>query len=1650
MSDVNLGNLSFDVKLKDLTDADIQKIQKKVEKLGGNIPVDLKVNKTQLVQSVKEALKNENITINVKAKIDTETIRKLTEALNKGVNLNPGAIRDYNNEVKNLTQQMDLLKQSMQGVVANSQGVGQVANQMDRTAQSTDFASKSMERLKNIFVGLGAAFTVEEILRNVVQIGGELQKQQLAMSSILKDAGLAAEQFSRIQGLAVKSPFGIMELAQYSKQLSAFSVPYHDLYDTLSRIADISAGVGVDMGRIILAYGQVKNASVLKGTELRQFTEANIPMLDKLSERFTKLRGELVTTRDVMDMISRKEVSFGDVKAVLEDLTNEGGMFYNMQEKLAESLSAKWKNLGDAITNAYGAMADSFIGDGLKAIAEVITFLVQDWERLGRVITTVGISFVLFDRNNLKLARNLGTTRIALTRWSAGFATLKTNITKAALAVKAFIRNIGPMLAISAAIEGIAWVWNKLTQETERNEEAIANLRENYQSLNDQLRKFEGMNVLELQEQQLHGVAEELQEILLNYLPNAGQVLKRIFSNDTIVPFTERVEALKQEVLALRDAQADILNSGRSVGLTANEKGGALFENKLTVDINQAGNSYRELISALTEIVNDFPVKVEQIFKDFDGSTLAAKMLDFINKNGIDQFMNILRNNDMFTKDMFGRDMQYMIDNNEFFKYDQALKELYKEFGKWSKVISENYGVERIADLRTALQMGEKLTHEQKVLRNLLADDINKILQSEDIKNLPNYIKDIIQRMFAEKFDIDLRIEVNEIELPLTKLQEEINKATNEQFTEIIKKSNSVLDIYKAIKREWERATEEFKIYESLLDKAGVLDDIKAGKEYTGTDEAIKQAVEGYKREQKIIDAARAGQKQFGYELEENKSTKDIVYEMWKNRYDLIKKALEIYEKWKDIEGKDKAENRVKDNPLFADLFNGSFGFSVDLANPNDARKQIQSKLGNLDKQLELKIAIGVDIDKEQLNIAKKSVDEKLKEMQTYISQKKKEMDLYSQLFELTGDRKFANRAFDIPLIGNEFTDELYRTLSDSIARLGTDFKIPDFHMDAEDAKLIFGEDMKDIYEIWLALKNALETNGINLTISTAEAMREFMPLEDRIKALEAERDAMIANYEEGSKERLAIEKLYAQKIAKEQEKTLKDSTLWKDLYSNIETAGVSKALDMLDRYATAIRYTKEELGDGTIKITPKDENGNNLKPLILSAETYQKLLEKIIELEKQLGVATGSMGEDPTGSSKGGGTKIASKISGFLNGNVFQGGKAGGASVAAIWIKAVQDILASTEALAKSLSGMFDAFGDQKTADALGMAGDVFKAMGNIASGKPEQMIAAIPNLIGSIAQFHDKKLNRAIEASELKVKALQNAYEDLGRVIERQLGGYATGQAEEQLNNLKAQSDEIDKQIQLEKDKKKTDHSKILDLEGTRAELQDQIKYFYEDLASEQYSANIKDWSKSISDAIVQAFANGTDAATAFDDAVSDIMQDVVSQMLNLQVIQPAMENLREKLFGERGIFTEDSEGGTHLTENESVILADSLKELRGSIEQGKEIWDNINEQTDGVLKSTKGASSLSANIQNITESTADLLGSYLNAIRADVSLNRADMQKIAIEMPKISMTTVAQLRQLEQITMNTQTIKEHTGAIMNMLQQATMVQSKGFYMR
>lgn len=262
--------------------------------------------------------------------------------------------------------------------------VSNYASNLRAVADELSNVSERGSRLGEILGGIFSVYAAKEFFNNLVQIGGEFEKQKLALAAMFNSSTRAATLYSQIQALAVESPFTFGELTSYTKQLSAYGLQYKDIYDTTKRLADISAAVGVPMSRIILAYGQVSTAKFLRGQELRQFTEAGIPMVEALAQRFTKLKGEMVTASDVFDMISNKEVKFEDVKAVLEGMTNPGGRFYNMQEVLAESLSGKWANFQDSVEIMYSEIETS--GNSLlKGIVSTMTKVVYQWRELLKI-----------------------------------------------------------------------------------------------------------------------------------------------------------------------------------------------------------------------------------------------------------------------------------------------------------------------------------------------------------------------------------------------------------------------------------------------------------------------------------------------------------------------------------------------------------------------------------------------------------------------------------------------------------------------------------------------------------------------------------------------------------------------------------------------------------------------------------------------------------------------------------------------------------------------------------------------------------------------------------------------------------------------------------------------------------------------------------------------------------------------------------------------------------------------------------------------------------------------------------------------------------------------------------------------------------------
>jgi tape measure domain-containing protein len=242
---------------------------------------------------------------------------------------------------------------------------------------------------------------LERVLRSIVTIGGQFEVQHVALQNILGDVQQANILFGQLKELAIESPKTFMELTSYAKQLSAYQIPANELYDTTKRLADMSSGLGVDMNRLILAYGQVRSAAVLRGQELRQFTEAGIPMVQALADKFTQLNGKLTTTADVFKFISARAVPFEMVKEVLWDMTSQGGQFFNMQEELANTLYGKWQKLQDSWQIMLGSIAEGTSASGFL-FKQVLDFAVLLTQNLDKMVLALSAS-ALTARNSVAI-----------------------------------------------------------------------------------------------------------------------------------------------------------------------------------------------------------------------------------------------------------------------------------------------------------------------------------------------------------------------------------------------------------------------------------------------------------------------------------------------------------------------------------------------------------------------------------------------------------------------------------------------------------------------------------------------------------------------------------------------------------------------------------------------------------------------------------------------------------------------------------------------------------------------------------------------------------------------------------------------------------------------------------------------------------------------------------------------------------------------------------------------------------------------------------------------------------------------------------------------------------------------------------------------
>lgn len=262
----------------------------------------------------------------------------------------------------------------------------------DKFKEANDSLSGVVNKLKSSMMGLFGLQAITGYIKKVRDVRGEFEMQHKAMQVLIGDIDKANELWDKTIQLAVQSPFKVRDLVKYTKQLSAYRIETDLLFDKTKMLADISSGLGVDMNRLILAYGQVKAANYLRGTELRQFSEAGINVLQELATYFSDIEGHAVSVGEVFERVSKRMVSFRDVDAVLTKVTSEGGTFYQMQEQQAETLQGMVMNLHDSIDlmlNDIGKNNDGVLKGSITLLRE----LIENWREVGFFLAGTAIAF---------------------------------------------------------------------------------------------------------------------------------------------------------------------------------------------------------------------------------------------------------------------------------------------------------------------------------------------------------------------------------------------------------------------------------------------------------------------------------------------------------------------------------------------------------------------------------------------------------------------------------------------------------------------------------------------------------------------------------------------------------------------------------------------------------------------------------------------------------------------------------------------------------------------------------------------------------------------------------------------------------------------------------------------------------------------------------------------------------------------------------------------------------------------------------------------------------------------------------------------------------------------------------------------------------
>nr|DAS56970.1 MAG TPA: tail tape measure protein [Caudoviricetes sp.] len=834
----SLGKMWFELGLKDLTDKDIKAVEKRLKDL--NVQVGL--NSQSLKSSIENALRGQQFKIDVVVD-KANTTKLIQDAIAKaGINTNVSAsdvrakrIEEINKRIQNSYDESREKIKKLQEQVRKLRGeYSNTSSSANKYAGSLGGITKNMRtqfnlavQLRNQLANIYSVYAAERFLTQIIEIGGEFQKQRVALQTMFKDATKADVLFGQIKELAVVSPFEFKELAGYTKQLAAFNIPYEEMYDTTKRLADISAGVGVDMGRIILAYGQVRSAEFLKGTELRQFTEAGIPLLQKLADKFTLLEGRVVSVGEVFDKISKREVSFQMVKDVLWDLTNEGGQFYNMQGALADTLAGKLSNLRDAYDVMLADIAESNNSTLSKGL-DLITDTMSNWEELSDIILTVVATY-----GSYKAAIMILTVAQKVYNSSLGVSGLinflrstqmLTRATQAQIVVQKVLNTVmkaNPIILVASAIAGLIGSYTLFSNKAKETQEIITDLNESLGKLQTNFEENRGMEKLideyELLSNKQNKTTEESKR-----LETVTASLKSHFKG-AAMEVNAYTGELEMSVKKMREANEESLEMAKKAAkgnLRDAEKREAELEKKLEAIKNKykAGTgtyiagATAPLVFSRTE--EDLEKYAEE-YTDIENQLIAAQKAT---KKAREEFENL--GNTAKDADLGNTLSGWRKAIGDFISGNDRLKNLMpkdaEEYADWLKRFKDELSEAKDELARkektTGLFSEDDINAARKRVQELqsVVDKFNISIDNKETKSTKNW-SDILQNQLQSLKDFRVKAELEIEQAVVNSMAEggekelaQLNLNHKKRLSEIDKQTNEIVKKYKeAEKARW-------------------------------------------------------------------------------------------------------------------------------------------------------------------------------------------------------------------------------------------------------------------------------------------------------------------------------------------------------------------------------------------------------------------------------------------------------------------------------------------------------------------------------------------------------------------------------------------------------------------------------------------------------------------------------------------------------------------------------------------------------------------------------------------------------------------------------------------------------------------------------